>query len=119
MTDQVALVTVRTRDAHIRRRSSSESYGSAVDASLVSVEKAAASLVNERRHTATRRNSMKVKISVILLLAALAAAVGYLMGTEDGRGRRDAVVARARRSPRPDDETIARDADGDHATASV
>jgi hypothetical protein len=40
---------------------------------------------------------MKVKIPLVLLLL-LAGALGYLFGTERGRGQRDAVMARMGRS---------------------
>lgn len=38
---------------------------------------------------------MKVKVPLVLLLL-LAAAVGYLLGTEKGRGQRDEVLAKIR-----------------------
>ena len=41
---------------------------------------------------------MKLKLSIVLLVTALAGAVGFLMGTAGGRQRRDAVVARVRRT---------------------
>jgi hypothetical protein len=39
---------------------------------------------------------MNVKVPLIVLLL-LAAAVGYLLGTEKGRGQRDTVIAKVRR----------------------
>ena len=41
---------------------------------------------------------MKLRISSVLVLAVIAAVVGYLMGTADGRERRDAVVGKIRGS---------------------
>ena len=35
-----------------------------------------------------------MKVSVVLVIAALVGVIGYLMGTEDGRQRRDSLMAR-------------------------
>ena len=35
-----------------------------------------------------------MKVSVVLIIAALVGVIGYLMGTEDGRQRRDSLMAR-------------------------
>ena len=38
-----------------------------------------------------------MKVFIILFLAVLAGAVGYLMGTEGGRKQRDQLIARVRK----------------------
>ena len=47
---------------------------------------------------------MKVKVPLLLLLT-LAASVGYLLGTEQGRQQRDAVVGRIRNRGALDETT--------------
>jgi hypothetical protein len=49
----------------------------------------------ETREPRTRRSEMKVKVPLILLLL-LAAAVGYLLATEKGRGQRDQIIVKVR-----------------------
>ena len=39
-----------------------------------------------------------MKVSIVVVIAALVGAIGYLMGTEDGRERRDSLVARIRKT---------------------
>ena len=38
------------------------------------------------------------KLALVLALVGVAAAIGYLMGTEGGRARRDAVLSRVRKT---------------------
>ena len=37
-----------------------------------------------------------MKVSIVVIIAALVGVIGYLMGTEDGRERRDSLIARCR-----------------------
>ena len=53
-----------------------------------------------------------MKVFIILLLAALAGAVGFLCGTEQGRQRRDDVIRRIRRTTDDAVDTAADAADG-------
>jgi hypothetical protein len=41
---------------------------------------------------------MKKKLVMVLVVLGIAAAIGYLMGTEGGRARRDDVLARRRKA---------------------
>ena len=61
-----------------------------------------------------------MKVSIVVVIAALVAVIGYLMGTEDGRGRRDDLVARIRKtSDRAVDSTVdAVEATGDAVAAA-
>lgn len=55
---------------------------------------------------------MKVKVSLLLLLA-MAAALGYMLGTEGGRAQRDVILVKLGKGPREDapaDEPAAEDA---------
>jgi len=47
-----------------------------------------------------------MKVFIILLVVALASAVGYLMGTENGRQHRDEVIARFRKESKPVAEAV-------------
>ena len=49
----------------------------------------------ETQKPRNRRTEMKVKVPLILLLL-LAAAVGYLLATEKGRGQRDQIIVKVR-----------------------
>ena len=40
---------------------------------------------------------MKKKLAMVLVILGIAAAMGYLMGTEGGRARRDDVLSRRRK----------------------
>lgn len=44
---------------------------------------------------------MKVKVSLLLLLA-MAAALGYMLGTEGGRAQRDVILVKLGKGPRED-----------------
>ena len=39
------------------------------------------------------------KLLLVLLVLGVTAAIAYLMGTEDGRARRDAIVGKVRTTP--------------------
>ena len=41
---------------------------------------------------------MKKKLVMVLVILGIAAAMGYLMGTEGGRARRDDVLSRRRKA---------------------
>jgi hypothetical protein len=41
---------------------------------------------------------MKAKLVMVLVVLGIAGAIGYLMGTEGGRARRDDVLARRRKA---------------------
>jgi hypothetical protein len=41
---------------------------------------------------------MKKKLVMVLVILGVAAAIGYLMGTEGGRARRDDALARRRKA---------------------
>lgn len=55
---------------------------------------------------------MKVKVSLLLLLA-MAAAFGYMLGTESGRAQRDVILVKLGKGPKGDaaaDEPVADEA---------
>lgn len=57
---------------------------------------------------------MKVKIPLFVVIV-LAMAVGYLMGTENGRLQRDVILVKLGRGPEPDGDG---DADAEAETAA-
>lgn len=52
---------------------------------------------------------MKVKIPLVLLLL-IATALGYALGTENGRAQRDVILVKLGRKDAPEDETAEADA---------
>lgn len=63
------------------------------------------------------------RLLMIVLILGVAAAIGYLVGTEGGRTHRDELLARARGASDPEDATdssdSAEDADVTEAVAAV
>ena len=64
------------------------------------------------------------RLLMIVMILGVAAAIGYLVGTESGRTHRDKLLARARRTSTPEDATVdssdsAEDAEVTKAVAAV